>query len=73
MVNGCPLTSNIPLSYLEDGSYFSLNETKYLLLNYGTEFDGALASTAGEYLRETVEYWRIWIKHSSIAGFYNLM
>jgi GH15 family glucan-1,4-alpha-glucosidase len=26
------LTSNIPLSYLEDASFFSLNETKYLIV-----------------------------------------
>jgi GH15 family glucan-1,4-alpha-glucosidase len=64
------LTSNIPLSYLEECSYFSLNETKYLMLNYGAELDTALASTAEEYLRETIEYWRLWIKHSSIASFY---
>jgi GH15 family glucan-1,4-alpha-glucosidase len=64
------LTSNIPLSYLEEGSYFSLNETKYLVLNYGAELDSSLVSTAEEYLRATIEYWRLWIKHSSIAGFY---
>ena len=28
------LTSNIPITYLIDEEYFSLNETKYLLLNY---------------------------------------
>jgi GH15 family glucan-1,4-alpha-glucosidase len=53
-----------------DEEYFSLNETKYLLLNYGAELDGSLISTSEEYLRETIEYWRLWIKHSSIAGFY---
>ncbi|MES2268404.1 MAG: glycoside hydrolase family 15 protein [Bacteroidota bacterium] len=64
------LTSNIPLSYLEDASFFSLNETKYLMLNYGSEIDQSLTSIAEEYLRETVDYWRLWIKHSSIATFY---
>lgn len=64
------LTSNIPLTYLEQASYFSLNETKYLLLNYGTDLNSELSSTAEEYLRETVDYWRLWIKHSSIATFY---
>jgi GH15 family glucan-1,4-alpha-glucosidase len=64
------LTSNISLSYLMDEEYFSLNETKYLLLNHGGEFEGSLISTSEEYLRETTEYWRLWIKHSSIATFY---
>jgi GH15 family glucan-1,4-alpha-glucosidase len=64
------LKSNIPLTYLMDEEYFSLNETKYLLLNYGSELDSALVSTCEEFLRETIEYWRLWIKHSSIATFY---
>lgn len=64
------LTSNIPLTYLDEESYFALNETKYLLLNYGAEIDKSLTGIAEEYLRETTEYWRLWIKHSSIAGFY---
>ncbi|MBB5394758.1 glycoside hydrolase family 15 protein [Mucilaginibacter sp. AK015] len=64
------LTSNIPLTYLAEASYFSLNETKYLLLNYGAEIDESLSGIAEKYLRQTVEYWRLWIKHSSIAGFY---
>lgn len=64
------LTSNIPVSYLMEHKYFSLNETKYLILNYGAEIEGALVSTAEEALRQTTAYWRLWIKHSSIATFY---
>jgi GH15 family glucan-1,4-alpha-glucosidase len=40
------------------------------LLNYGSELNESLSSIAEEYLRETIDYWRLWIKHSSIAGFY---
>jgi len=64
------LITNVSLTYIIDEEYFSLNETKYLLLNYGGDLDAPLMSTAEEYLRETIEYWRTWIKHSSIAGFY---
>jgi GH15 family glucan-1,4-alpha-glucosidase len=64
------LSTNIPITYLIDEESFSLNETKYLLLNYGEIWEGPLASTCEQYLRETIEYWRLWIKHSSIALFY---
>lgn len=64
------LSTNIPITYLIDGESFSLNETKYLLLNYGDVWEGSLISTCEQYLRETIEYWRLWIKHSSIALFY---
>jgi GH15 family glucan-1,4-alpha-glucosidase len=64
------LTTNIPISYLLEEKHFSLNETKYLILTYGDLLEAPLVSTAEEFLRETVEYWRVWIKHSSIASFY---
>ncbi len=64
------LTSNIPLTYIIDEKYFVLNETKYLVLTYGQPLEAPLVSTAENFLRETVAYWRVWIKHSSIAGFY---
>ncbi len=64
------LTSNIPVSYLLEGHYFVLNETKYLLLSYGDVFDAPLISTAEHFLTETIHYWRLWIKHSTIASFH---
>ncbi len=64
------VTTNIPVNYLLEEKYFSLNETKYLVLTYGNLLEAPLISTAEEFLRETVNYWRIWIKHSSIAGFF---
>ncbi|WDF53574.1 glycoside hydrolase family 15 protein [Mucilaginibacter sp. KACC 22063] len=64
------LTTNIPISYVFDEQYFVLNECKYLVMTYGEPLEAALVSTAERFLRETVQYWRTWIKHSSIAGFY---
>ncbi len=64
------LTTNIPINYIIDEQYTVLNETKYLVLTYGKPLEAPLASTAEHFLRETVAYWRIWIKHSSIASFY---
>ncbi|MDR6782165.1 GH15 family glucan-1,4-alpha-glucosidase [Pedobacter africanus] len=64
------LSTNISLSYIEDGKYFALNESKYLILTYGHDLDAPIISTAERFLRETIKYWRLWIKHSTIAGFY---
>lgn len=64
------LTTNIPISYIIEGHYFILNETKYLLLTYGSPLEAPLESTAESFLRETTAYWRTWIKHSSIVRFH---
>jgi GH15 family glucan-1,4-alpha-glucosidase len=47
-----------------------INENKYLVLTYGEPLEAPLVSTAERFLRETIQYWRTWIKHSSIATFY---
>ncbi|WCT10082.1 glycoside hydrolase family 15 protein [Mucilaginibacter jinjuensis] len=64
------LTTNIPISYVFDEQAFVLNEVKYLVLTYGEPLEAPLISTADRFLSETTAYWRRWIKHSSIAGFY---
>lgn len=64
------LTTNIPVSYLFDEEFFVLNDTRYLILTYGHPLEAPLASTAERFLRETIAYWRTWIKHSSIANYF---
>jgi GH15 family glucan-1,4-alpha-glucosidase len=64
------LTTNIPVSYVFDEQAFVLNEPKYLVLTYGEPLEAALVSTVEHLLQETIQYWRTWIKHSSIATFY---
>ncbi|RDC58325.1 glycoside hydrolase family 15 protein [Pedobacter chinensis] len=64
------LSTNVSLSYILDEKAFVLNETKYLILTYGYNLEAPIVSTAENFLRETIAYWRLWIKHSSIAGFY---
>src|SRR5699024_1416238 len=51
-------------------AYFVLNETKYLVLTYGQPLEAPLISTSDTFVRETITYWRTWIKHSTIASFY---
>src|SRR6202012_2511820 len=64
------LTTNISISYVFDEQPFVLNDCKYLVLTYGEPLEAPLTSTAERFLRETTQYWRTWIKHSSIATFY---
>ncbi len=64
------LTTNIPISYVFDEQPFVLNECKYLVLTYGEPLEAPLVSTAERFLRETTQYWRTWIKHSSIATYF---
>lgn len=72
--NGCgenmQLSTNVSVNYILDEKAFLLNETKYLILTYGYKLEAPIISTAENFLRETISYWRLWIKHSSIAGFY---
>ncbi|MEO6670083.1 MAG: glycoside hydrolase family 15 protein [Ferruginibacter sp.] len=64
------LTTNIPINYLIDEQYFVLNENKYLVLTFGEHLEAPLTSTVETFLRETIFYWRAWIKRSSIAQFH---
>ena len=64
------LTTNIPISYVFDEQPFVLNEIKYLVLTYGEPLEAPLITTADRFLAETIKYWRTWIKHSSIATYY---
>lgn len=64
------LTTNIPINYIFDDQHFVLNETKYLVLTYGPPLEVPLKSTVEHFLVETINYWRMWIKHATIAQFY---
>lgn len=64
------LTTNIPLAYVSDERSFVLNETKYLILTYGTPLEAPLEYTAEDFLRKTSLHWRQWVQSSSIGNFY---
>ena len=63
------LTTNIPLTYVLNEQDFLLNETKYLVLTYGAPLEAPLESTAEQFLRSTLAYWRGWVKSTSIGSF----
>lgn len=64
------LTTNVSISHFFGEESFVLSETKYMVLTYGQPLEAPLEHTVEHFLRETVGYWRTWIKHATIAPFY---
>lgn len=64
------LNTNIPLTYVAQGTPFLLTETKYLVLTWGEPFESALEETCESYLQKTTEYWRTWAQRCTIPDIY---
>jgi len=64
------LTSNVPLSYVDNELSFTLNETKYLVLTWGEPLEAPLAATAEHFAVKTITYWRRWVRNTSIEHFH---
>src|SRR5690606_26916805 len=64
------LTTDISLTHIVDHNAFVLNETKYLVLTYGAPLEAPLVSTSEDFIGKTVQYWRRWVKSTSISDFY---
>ena len=64
------LTTNIPLSFIDNEQAFVLNETKYIIMTWGVPLEGSLESTAESFLDKTIKYWRNWVKNTSTENFH---
>ena len=64
------LTTNISLNYVLDQQGFVLNEPKYLVLTYGPPLEAGIEETAESFLTQTTNYWRKWVKATSIVDFH---
>jgi GH15 family glucan-1,4-alpha-glucosidase len=64
------LTSNISLNYLTSERGFVLNETKYLVLTFGSPLEADIKETTETFLSRTILHWRNWVKTASIVNFY---
>ena len=60
------LTSDAPLSYIEDEAVFALTRPLHLVLGPDEPFAADPATTAREFLDRTNEYWREWVRRLSI-------
>ncbi|MEL7123757.1 MAG: trehalase-like domain-containing protein [Bacteroidota bacterium] len=64
------LTSNIPLSYIDQETSFNLTQTSYLCLTWGVPLEAPLESTTERFLEQTIKYWRIWVSNTSTEHFH---
>lgn len=64
------LTSNAPLSYIQDGKAFGLHKTIYLVLTYGRPLEAPIESTSERFLEATTAYWQAWVKSTHISNFH---
>lgn len=62
------LTTDIPLNYIIEEQPFVLTKTMFMVLSYGAPFEAALEETIESFLTKTVNYWRLWVKSTSIKG-----
>jgi GH15 family glucan-1,4-alpha-glucosidase len=56
------LTTNVPLTYVEEERPFLLERDHHLVLTWGEPLETGLEETAERFLERTVDYWRRWVK-----------
>ena len=64
------LTTNFSINQILDEQPAVLNEAKYFVLSYGTPLEAPLKSTVEDFYNRTKDYWRQWIKKTSIGNLY---
>nr|WKN35835.1 glycoside hydrolase family 15 protein [Tunicatimonas sp. TK19036] len=67
--NEIRLTTDISLTHIQEDNYFVLNDTKYIVLTYGAPLEAPVRSTSETFLQNTINYWRNWVKSTSIKNF----
>lgn len=71
-INGEPLrlTSNMPLTYLCDETFFNLKEELCFALTWSFPVREGVVEAVNSSLLQTVDYWKTWVKHCSIPSSY---
>lgn len=64
------LLTNMPLTYLCEESLFSLSEPLYFGLTWGVGIEDDIVEVSERFLKQTIEYWSMWVKHCSIPSLY---
>lgn len=60
------LTTSMPLTYLIDNIPFELNKEIYFVFTWGAPMEDDLEKICETFLNNTIQYWRKWVKHTSI-------
>ncbi len=64
------LLTNMSLTYLVEETPFVLEEPVYLGLSWGLGIEDDIARVSRQFLEQTIDYWRTWVKHCSIPSLY---
>ena len=64
------LTTNVPLTYVEDERPFLLERDRHLVLTWGEPLEAGLEETAERFLERTLDYWRRWVKGTRVPRDY---
>ncbi len=64
------LTTNMPMTYLCEESFFVLKEPLYFALTWDIGIEGDLIHVTHSFLEQTIDYWNTWVKHCSIPSLY---
>jgi GH15 family glucan-1,4-alpha-glucosidase len=64
------LTTNVPLSYVEEERPFLLERDHHLVLTWGQPLEAGLEETAERFLERTLDYWRLWVKGTRVPRDY---
>jgi GH15 family glucan-1,4-alpha-glucosidase len=67
------LTTNCSIAYIIEEKEFRINRPIYLVLTYGRPLEAALEMTIERFLHSTTQYWRDWVKTTSIPNFNQVM
>lgn len=68
--NAVRLTTDISINNILDEQGFVLGETRYLVLTFGAPLEAPLRATVDSFLARTCDYWRQWVKKTSIGNWY---
>ena len=64
------LTTNAPLTYIEEERAFLVDRPFYFVLTYGNPLENSLQATCESFFERTRSYWQTWVKHSYLPEYY---
>lgn len=64
------LTTSMSLTYLEQETPFGLDGPLHFAITWGTGIEDNLVSVTTQFLSQTIEYWKTWVKHCSIPALF---
>lgn len=64
------LTTNMPLTYLTEKTPHHVKEKLYFGLTWGSTIEEDIAQISERFLKQTTEYWNLWVKHCSVPTLY---